>query len=100
MKPSPVIGVTAAVRSLDQHGIRGTEAELGRKCGVTRATIANWRDKGIPLDRLMTVHGATKVPLHVLRPDYKEAFAKEFGLPPASFFSLQPKAKAPKQDRA
>ncbi|WP_454813816.1 Cro/CI family transcriptional regulator [Labrys neptuniae] len=45
----------------------GTTAELARRIGVTRQAIRQW--KKIPIDKVVSVEGATGIPREILRPD-------------------------------
>lgn len=84
MTTSPSLtGVEAAVAALDAIGVKGTRALLARSIGLTRAAVADW-DK-IPLRRLAAVVKATGLSPDVLRPGYREDFARELGIQPEAF---------------
>lgn len=67
--PRPLaIGVVAAIRGLDAHGSRGTQAQLAERLGLTRAAISLWKG-AIPIERVVEVEAATGVHRSILRPD-------------------------------
>jgi DNA-binding transcriptional regulator YdaS (Cro superfamily) len=76
MNEPPLIGVQAAVRSLDR---KGTVADLARLLGISRVAVLNWGNT-IPLARLMQVERVTGVPREVLRPDFIDEITK-LGVP-------------------
>lgn len=53
---------------------RGLNQEaLGELLGEGQPTIARWENGNIPPEKCLTVHDATGIPLHELRPDmYRE----------------------------
>lgn len=92
---SPLVGISAAVRSLDhvdRHGAhRGTLSLLARKAGLSRTALYNWDNK-IPLKRLRLFMQISGLPVEVLRPDYRLAFRREMGVTPERFFRAEPVA--------
>jgi DNA-binding transcriptional regulator YdaS (Cro superfamily) len=46
-----------------------TQAAAGALVGVTQPTWAKWEDGQVPPEQCLTVHGATGIALHELRPD-------------------------------
>ena len=86
MKQPPLTGIPAAIRALDRLGTAGTLAELARRVSVSRQTLYEWRDDGIPLKRLPGMMRATGLTPAILRPDYRTEFRKQMGVSPEQFF--------------
>lgn len=83
---APLTGVSAAIRSLDKIGVRGSQALLAREVGVTRAAVQQWTRAEIPILRLRRVAEITGLDFAILRPDYREAFRRELGVSADEFF--------------
>lgn len=49
----------------------GSQAAMGRLCGVTQQAVWKWLDEGmaLPAEHVLKVEAATRVPRHDLRPD-------------------------------
>ena len=46
-----------------------TAAAIARLLGVHRSTVARWRKRRVPAERVLDVEATTGVSRHVLRPD-------------------------------
>ncbi len=104
--PLALTGIEAAIRSLDDVGLRATQAMLARKLGVSRAAVDQWGRNGIPLNRVAKISRVTGVAPEVLRPDYHKAMkkaAQAIGLPAGAlrpdFFQPRPTKRANPQRR-
>jgi len=50
-----------------------SQAELGRRLGITQGAVSQWMAKGgIPLDRVRAVERATGIPASQLHPDFQD----------------------------
>lgn len=63
MDNAPLTGLKAALQTVNNN-----KAALGRKLGLTRATITQWGDT-VPFQWIAKVEEATGVHRSVLRPD-------------------------------
>jgi DNA-binding transcriptional regulator YdaS (Cro superfamily) len=63
MDEAPLTGLKAALQT-----VAGNKAALGRKLGLTRATITQWGDT-VPITWIEKVEAATGVHRSILRPD-------------------------------
>lgn len=61
--PTPQEGALAAIKAA------GGGATLARLIGVTRFAVNQWKQNGIPSDRLPAVSRITNIPMEELRPD-------------------------------
>lgn len=54
---------------IDHLARRGATAEIARAMGVTHAAVRQWRDNGVPADRVLDLERLTGISRHTLRPD-------------------------------
>ncbi|WP_082444195.1 transcriptional regulator [Sphingomonas sp. Leaf242] len=63
--------------------IAGSQAELGRMCGVSQPAVWKWlqSSKRLPAEHCLTVERETGVSKHLLRPDIYPADLSSISLP-------------------
>lgn len=48
---------------------RGAAAEIARALTINHAAVRQWKDRGVPAERVLEVERLTGISRHVLRPD-------------------------------